>query len=66
MKFEIDDLRFVICPSSQHRCRVCLGILKQILQRRNYKKKLDDLNDKFLRQYHEKAEANRLAVKTSD
>ena len=53
-KFEVDDLCFVIHPGSQHKRCACLGILKQ---RRNYKKKLDDLNDKLLRQYHEKIEA---------
>ena len=63
VKFEIDYLRFVIYPGSQHRRRACMGILKQT---RNYKKKLDDLNDKLLRQYHEKAGANRPSVKTSD
>ena len=62
MKFEIDHLRFVIYPGSQHRPLACMGVLKQ---RRNYKK-LDDLNDKLLRQYHKKAGTKRLAVKTSD
>ena len=38
VKFEIDDLRFVIHPGSQHRRRGCLGILKQS---RNYKKELE-------------------------
>ena len=57
MKFEIDHIRFVINPGSQHRRRACMCIFKQ---RRNYKKKLDDLNDKLLRQYHEKAGAKRV------
>ena len=62
MKFEIDDLCFVIHPGSQHRRYACLGVLKQ---RKKSKKKLDDLNDKLLCQYHEKAGAKRLAVTDS-
>ena len=30
VKCQIDVLNFVVHPSSQHICRVCLGILKQI------------------------------------
>ena len=54
MKSEIGDLHFVVLSTSQHKCHVCLGLLKQ---RRNHKKKLDDLNDDLLRQYREKARA---------
>ena len=60
VKCQIDDLHVVVHPSSQ-KTAACLGTLKQ---RRNYKKKVDDLNDKRLGQYHKKAEAKGLAVKT--
>ena len=61
VKFEIADVRFVVHPSSQYIYCACLGILKQ---RRNYKEKFDDLNDNLLHQYHEKAGAKGLPVKT--
>ena len=63
VKSEINDIHFVVHPTSQHICRVSLSLLKQ---RRNHKKKLDDLilNHNLLRQYRERAGAKGLAVKT--
>ena len=58
---EIEDLHFVVHSTSQHICRACLRTLQQ---RRNCKKKLDDLNNNLLRQYREKAGQKGLAVKT--
>ena len=62
VKSEINDLHFVVHPTSQHICRISLSLLKQ---RRNYKKKHGDLilNHNLLRQYREKAGAKGLAVK---
>ena len=63
VKSEINNLHFVVHPTSQHICRVSLSLLKQ---RRNHKKKLDDLilNHNLLCQYREKAGAKGLAIKT--
>ena len=54
---------FTLSFTSQHICCVSLSLLKQ---RRNHKKKLDDLilNHNLLRQYRERAGAKGLAVKT--
>ena len=41
---EISDLEFVVHPTSQYICKICLRILQQ---RRNAKKKLQELNEKL-------------------
>ena len=61
MKTELEDLHFVVHPTSQHICRVCLRSLQQ---RRNHKKKVEDLDNNLLRQYREKAGQRGLTIKT--
>ena len=61
VKRELEDLHFVVHPTSQHICRACFRSLQQ---RRNHQNKVDDLNNKLLRQYREKAGQKGLAIKT--
>ena len=61
VKRELEDLHFIVHPTSQHICRACLRSLQQ---RRNHKKKVDDLNNNLLRQYREKGGQKGLAIKT--
>ncbi len=57
---EINDLDFVVHPTSSYICRVCLRVLQQ---RQALRKKLDGLNQKLLREYQEKAAAKGLPLK---
>ena len=58
---EIEDLNFVLHPVSRHICRHCLSLLTQ---RINHRKKLENLEAKFLyNDYCQKARENGMAVK---
>ena len=57
---EISDLDFVVHPTSPYICRGCLRVLQQ---RRNAKKKLQDLNEKLLSQYRDNATTRGLSIK---
>ena len=57
---EISDLEFVVHPTSQYICKICLRILQQ---RRNAKKKLQELNEKLLCQYRDNAATRGLSIK---
>jgi hypothetical protein len=57
---EISDLDFVVHPTSAYICRGCFRVLQQ---RRNAKKKLQDLNEKILCQYRDNATTRSLSVK---
>ena len=61
VKRELEDLHFVVHPTSQRICHACFRSLQQ---RRNHQNKLDDLNNKLLRQYRQKAGQKGLAIKT--
>ena len=57
---EISDLEFVVHPTSQYICKICLRILQQ---RRNAKKKLKELNEKLLCQNRDNAATRGLLIK---
>ena len=57
---EISDLEFVVHLTSQYICKICLRILQQ---RRNAKKKLQELNEKLLCQYRDNAATRGLSIK---
>ena len=56
----IEDLNFVVHPVSRHICRPCLSLLTQ---RRNHRKKLENLEAKLYSNYCQKARENGMAVK---
>ena len=59
---EISDLEFVVHSTSQYICKICLRILQQ---RRNAKKKLQELNEKLLCQYRDNAATRGLILDSS-